>query len=104
MLVFFKKREFLCGSVVKDLALPLLQLGSLLLWCRFNPWPKNFCMPPAWCKKKKEREKEKDRGGERGRKEGMEEERKEEGVYLRTWCCLACSSRQGAAKMLIVKA
>ena len=28
---------------VKDLALPLLQLG-LQLWFRFSPWPRNFHM------------------------------------------------------------
>ena len=29
---------------VKDLVLSLLWLRSLL-WCRFNPWPGNFCTP-----------------------------------------------------------
>ena len=29
---------------VKDPVLPLQQLGSLL-WCGFDPWPRNFCMP-----------------------------------------------------------
>ena len=24
-----------------------------LLWCRFDPWPGNFCMPQVWPKKKK---------------------------------------------------
>ena len=32
---------------IKDPALSLLWLG-LLLWCRFSPWPRNFCMPSAW--------------------------------------------------------
>ena len=41
---------------VKDPALSPLWLGSLL-WRRFNPWPRKFCMPQAW----QERE---------GRKEG----------------------------------
>ena len=29
---------------VKDLALSLQWLRSLL-WCAFDPWPRNFCMP-----------------------------------------------------------
>ena len=29
---------------IKDLALSLQWLG-LLLWCRFNPWPRNFHLP-----------------------------------------------------------
>ena len=36
---------------VKDLVLSLLQLG-LLLWCRFDPWQRNFHMPWAWPSKK----------------------------------------------------
>ena len=43
-------REFLGGLVFKDLALSLL-------WCRFDCWPRNFCMlwaqPPSKKKKKK---------------------------------------------------
>ena len=39
---------------VKDLAFPLLWLGSLL-WSRFNPWPGNFYMPWVWPKRKKRR-------------------------------------------------
>ena len=39
-----KPEEFPGGLVVKDLALSLLWLGSLL-WLVFQPWPKNFCMP-----------------------------------------------------------
>ena len=31
---------------VKDLALSLQWPGSLL-WCWFDPWPRNFCMPQA---------------------------------------------------------
>ena len=30
----------------KGLALPLSWLRSLL-WCRFDPWPRNFCLLPA---------------------------------------------------------
>ena len=33
------------GIVVKDSALSLV-------WLRFNPWPRNFCMPQAWPKQK----------------------------------------------------
>ena len=32
---------------VKDLVLSLLWL-RLLLWCRFNPWPRNFHVLQAW--------------------------------------------------------
>ena len=32
---------------VKDLALPLLWLGSLL-WRWLDSWLGNFCMPQAW--------------------------------------------------------
>lgn len=39
------------GLEVKDLALLLLWLGSLL-WQGFSPWPRNFCKPWAWAKKK----------------------------------------------------
>ena len=52
-LIFLKKKflEFAGGLVTKDPALSLLWLG-LLLWHRFNPWPRNFCMPWAWPKEK----------------------------------------------------
>ena len=36
---------------VKDLALSLLWLVSLL-WLRFDPCLRNFCMPQVWQKKK----------------------------------------------------
>ena len=45
---------------VKDTALSLLQLGSLL-WHGFSPWPGNFHMPWAWPKKKKKKKKKKER-------------------------------------------
>ena len=38
---------------VKDGELSLQPFGSLLLWCRFNPWPRNFHMLQAWSNKKK---------------------------------------------------
>ena len=38
---------------VKDLVL-LLQWLGLLLWCRFDPWPRNFCMLRAWPQKNTE--------------------------------------------------
>ena len=48
------KRTFFWSSLaaqwVKDLALSLLWLKSLL-WYRFNPWSRKFCMPWAWPKK-----------------------------------------------------
>ena len=34
---------------IEDLALSLLWLRSLL-WCGFDPWPRNYCMPQAWLK------------------------------------------------------
>ena len=37
---------------VKDPALSQQQLG-LLLWRRFDPWPRKFHMPQAWPKEKK---------------------------------------------------
>ena len=39
---------------VKDPALSLQRLG-LLLWCRFNPWPRNFCTLQVQPKKKKKK-------------------------------------------------
>ena len=35
---------------VKDPALSLMWLRSLL-WSRFDPWPRNFCMPQAQLKR-----------------------------------------------------
>ena len=46
--------EFVGALAVKDLVLSLLWLGSLL-WCRFDPWPGNFCMQRAQPKKKKKK-------------------------------------------------
>ena len=43
---------FLVAQWIKDPALPLQQLGLLLLWRRFNPWPRNFCMPQCSQKNK----------------------------------------------------
>ena len=42
---------------VKDQAL-LLQWPGLLLWLRFNPWPRNFQMPWAWPKTNKQTNKQ----------------------------------------------
>ena len=42
--------SFLMAQQVKDLALSLLQLGSLL-WYSIDPWPMNFCM--TWVQPKK---------------------------------------------------
>ena len=39
---------------VKDLALSLQWLG-LLLWHRFYPWSRNFCMPVVLPKRKKKK-------------------------------------------------
>ena len=40
----------LVANCVHYPALSLQQL-EFLLWCRFDPWPGNFCMPWAWPKK-----------------------------------------------------
>ena len=39
---------------VKDPALSLLWL-RLQLWCGFNPWPRNFCMPWVSLKRKEKK-------------------------------------------------
>ena len=44
--------EFYGSLAIKDPALSLLWLKSLQ-WCRFNPWPRNFCMTQKKKKKKK---------------------------------------------------
>ena len=49
---------------VKDLALSLKWLGSLL-WHGFDPWPENFHMLRAWPKKKK-------KGGKKARECGVQ--------------------------------
>ena len=36
--------EFPCGSVSQKSGISLLWFW-LQLWCKFNPWPRNFCMP-----------------------------------------------------------
>ena len=43
-------KSSLVAQWVKELALSLLCLGSLL-WHRFDPWPGNFCM--SWARPKK---------------------------------------------------
>ena len=43
--------EFSCGAVVADLVLSPQQLG-LLLWCRFDSWPRDFHTLWAWLNKK----------------------------------------------------
>ena len=41
---------------VKDPAFSLQQLGSLL-WCGFDPWPRNIHLSKNWQKKKRNKEK-----------------------------------------------
>ena len=48
------QRSSLVAQQVKDLALLLLWLGSLL-WHKFNHWPQNFCMLRVQQKKKKKK-------------------------------------------------
>ena len=64
--------SFLVAPWVKDPAL-LLLWHRLMVWSRFNPCPRNFCMLQVGCKQKK-------RGKEGNREErgGREEERKRE--------------------------
>ena len=45
-------QEFPGGSAIKDLGLSLLRY-------RFDPWLRNFCMPPAWKNKQTKTENEK---------------------------------------------
>ena len=47
---------------VKDLALSLLWLGSLL-WYHFGPWPGNFHVRGVQAKKKKKKERKKETEG-----------------------------------------
>ena len=42
-----KKGRSLAAQWVKDPALSLLWLGSVL-WHGLDPWPRNFHMPQAW--------------------------------------------------------
>ena len=41
-----ERKEFPGGLAVKNQALSLMWLGSLL-WHRFDPWSENVCMPQA---------------------------------------------------------
>ena len=54
-----------------------LQWSGLLLWHKFNPWPRNFHMPWVWKKKEKEEEGEEREGGE-GRRSKRRRKREEE--------------------------
>ena len=56
ILIRKKKRRSPLPQQVKDLALSLQHLGSLL-WCGFDPWPRNFHMPRVQPKKKRRTEK-----------------------------------------------
>ena len=55
---YIKKKKKTWSSLVtqqvKDLALSLLWLGSLL-WHGFIPWPRNFHMPQLWPKTNKQK-------------------------------------------------
>ena len=51
-----KRQKSLVAQWVKDPVLSLLWLG-LILWCRFNAWPRNFHMP--WVQPKKLKKKKK---------------------------------------------
>lgn len=48
-----KARSSLVAQRIKDLALSLHWLGSLL-WLGLDPWPGKFHMPRAWQKERKE--------------------------------------------------
>lgn len=47
--IYFQEQfsSSLVAQRIKNLTLPLQHQGSLL-WCRFNPWPRNFYLPGAW--------------------------------------------------------
>ena len=40
---------------MKDPVLPLLAMAQSLMCCGFEPWPRNFCMPWVWPKKKEKK-------------------------------------------------
>ena len=52
--LLIKEKKFwssLLAQWIKDPVLSLQWL-RLLLWYRFDPWPRNFCMPWVWSKKR----------------------------------------------------
>ena len=79
-------RSSLVAQRVKVLVL-WLQWLWLLLWHRFDPWPRDFHMPRAWPKKKERkggreegREGERERKKDKKEKKGRKEERRKEGL------------------------
>ena len=84
---------------VKDTALSLLQLGSLL-WHGFSPWPGNFHMPWAWPKKKKRRRRKKEK--EKEAWQGQENWDREEMYVARmvkTWMWVGVCRDASAVKV-----
>ena len=61
---------------VKDQALSLQWFRSLL-WCRFDPWPRNFCMPRMPPKKKKKKKKKRKREKKKKKKKKKKKEDEE---------------------------
>ena len=41
--MFFKTGKLRSSLVAQQVEEPVLSL----LWCRLDPWPENFCMPPV---------------------------------------------------------
>ena len=58
MVINSYSRSSLVAKQVKDPVLPLLWLW-LQLWCRFDPWPRNFHMLWGVAKKTKTKQKQK---------------------------------------------
>ena len=46
------KKEF-PGSLAVKVRIPVKNLALSLLWLKFDPWPRSFCIPRVWPKKKK---------------------------------------------------
>jgi len=80
----WKRGSSLAAQQVKDLALSLLWLRSLL-WHRLNPWPRNFRMPQAQLKGKKKRKN--GRGKQKKKVRGRCE--KQKNIQGEVWLCLA---------------
>ena len=59
---FYTQQECLLKSKTRSSLMVQQVQGSALspLWLRFDPWPRNFCMPWAWPKKEENQRQNKD--------------------------------------------